>query len=176
MYAGQIAELLEMEKSHGLVNADHHVFHYEDAPKGKNHLRTAYLTFGSRLIGTTMGTNGFEQEHGVTLVAVSRRGSRIEQMPREVVLQAGDTLLLECVKELKTDTKAISHDLQFFESDDIPNIGAGTIVSSLIMIAMVALSAFGVLPLLHSAVLAVFAMLIFRCCSPEQAMRAIFIK
>jgi len=173
VYAGQISELLELEMTHHLVNADHPVFHYNDAPKSGHRLRTAYITFGSPLIGTTMGTNGFEKEHKVTLVAVSRRGSRIEQMPREVVLRAGDTLLLECVHELKADTQAMSRELQFFESEDIPNIGAGTIISSLIMIAMVALSALGVLPLLQSAILAVFAMLIFRCCSPEQAMRSI---
>jgi di/tricarboxylate transporter len=173
VYAGQIGELLELEDSHHLVNADHHVFHYEDAPKSTHSLRTAYLTFGSHLIGTTMGTNGFEKEHKVTLVAVSRRGSRLEESPRDVVLQAGDTLLLESVKEWNTDTKAMSRDLHFFESEEIPNIGWGTLFSSLVMIAMVTLSALGVLPLLQSAILAVFAMLIFRCCSPEQAMRSI---
>ena len=173
VYAGQIGDLLEMEMSHGLVNADHHVFRYNDAPKGKQNLRTAYITFGSHLIGTTMGTNGFEKEHKVTLVAVSRRGSRIEQMPREVVLRAGDTLLLESLNELKSDTQSMSNDLHFFESEDLPNIGVRTLISSLIMIAMVTLSALGVLPLLQCAVLAVFAMFIFRCCSPEQAMRSI---
>ena len=173
VYAGQIGDLLEMEMSHGLVNADHHVFHYNDAPNGKHNLRTAYITFGSHLIGTTMGTNGFEKEHKVTLVAVSRRGSRIEQMPREVVLRAGDTLLLESLNELKSDTQSMSNDLHFFESEDLPNIGVRTLISSLIMIAMVTLSALGVLPLLQCAILAVFAMFIFRCCSPEQAMRSI---
>ncbi|MBQ2170133.1 MAG: SLC13 family permease [Paludibacteraceae bacterium] len=173
VYAGQIGELLELEQTHGLVNADHHVFRYSDATKGKHTLRTAYITFGSSLIGTTMGTNGFEKEHRLTLVAVSRRGSRIEQSPREVVLQAGDTLLLESINELKTDTKAMSRDLHFFDSEEIPNISWRTFVSSMIMIAMVALSALGVLPLLQCAILAVFAMFIFRCCSPEQAMRSI---
>jgi len=67
----------------------------------------------------------------------------------------------------------MSRDLHFFESEEIPNIGWGTLFSSLVMIAMVTLSALGVLPLLQSAILAVFAMLIFRCCSPEQAMRSI---
>ena len=171
VYAGQIGELLELEMSHGLVNADHHVFHYEEASMGKRHLRTAYINFGSSLIGTTMGTNGFEREHKVTLVAVSRRGNRIEESPREVKLEAGDTLLFESINELTADTKAMSHDLHFFESDDIPNIGWGTLCSSLIMIAMVTLSALGVMPLLQCAILAVFAMLLFRCCTPEQAMR-----
>ena len=173
IYAGQITELLELEKTHGLVNADHHVFHYKDAVKGAHHLRTAYVTFGSDLIGTTMGTNGFEKEHKVTLVAVSRRGNRIEQSPREVVLNAGDTLLLESMNEFNIDTKVLSRDLHFFESEEIPNTGIGTLISSCIMIAMVALSALGVMPLLQSAVLAVFAMFIFRCCTPEQAMRSI---
>ncbi len=173
VYAGQIGELLELEETHGLVNADHPVFHYNDAARGKHSLRTAYITFGSSLIGTTMGTNGFEKEHQVTLVAVSRRGSRIEESPRNVVLKAGDTLLLESLNELKTDTKHLSRDLHFFESEEIPNIGWGTLFSSLIMIAMVTLSACGVLPLLQCAILAVFAMFIFRCCTPEQAMRSV---
>ena len=173
VYAGQISELLELEDSHGLVNADHHVFHYDDAPKSRHHLRTAYINFGSHLIGTTMGTNGFEKEHKVTLVAVSRRGSRIEESPRNVKLKAGDTLLLESVNELIADTKAMSRDLHFFESEEIPNTGWGTLFSSMIMIAMVALSALGVMPLLQCAILAVFAMFLFRCCTPEQAMRSI---
>jgi len=173
IYAGQIGDLLELEMSHGLVNADHPVFHYDDAPKSAQHLRTAYINFGSHLIGTTMGTNGFEKEHGVTLVAVSRRGMRLEESPREVKLEAGDTLLLESVKEFKTDTKAMSRDLHFFESEEIPNIGWRTFVSSAVMIAMVALSAFNVMPLLECAILAVFAMLILRCCTPEQAMRSV---
>jgi len=173
IYAGQIEDLLALERSHGLVNADHPVFHYEDAQKSKLRLRTAYINFGSHLIGTTMGTNGFEKDHGVTLVAVSRRGSRIEESPREVKLEAGDTLLLEGVKEFNADTKAMSRDLHFFDSEDIPNIGWGTFVSSAIMIGMVALSAFNVLPLLECAILAVFAMFLFRCCTPEQAMRSI---
>ena len=173
IYAGQIAELLEVEQTHGLVNADHPVFHYNEASQSKHFLRTAYINFGSHLIGTTMGTNGFEKEHKLTLVAVSRRGQRLEQSPRAVKLEAGDTLLLEGLKELQTDTQMMSRDLRFFESDEIPNIGWGTLVSSLIMISMVALSALGVMPLLQCAILAVFAMLIFRCCTPEQAMRSI---
>ena len=173
VYAGQIGELLDLERSHGLVNADRPVFHYEDAPKSRLRLRTAYVTFGSHLIGTTMGTNGFEKEHKVTLVAVSRRGERIEESPRNVELRAGDTLLLESVNELKVDTQVMQRDLHFFESADLPNIGWGTIFSSLIMIAMVTLSALGVMPLLECAILAVFAMFIFRCCTPEQAMRSV---
>jgi len=63
--------------------------------------------------------------------------------------------------------------LHFFDSDDIPNMGVGTLVSTVIMIAMVTLSALGVLPLLQCAFLAAAAMLLCRCCNLEQAMKAI---
>ena len=63
--------------------------------------------------------------------------------------------------------------LHFFDSDNVPNIGRGTLVSTAIMIAMVALSAFGIMPLLQCAFLAAAAMLICRSCNMEQAMRAI---
>ena len=176
IYAGQIEELLELKKSHGLVSADHHVFQYSEIGSHQQ-LRTAYVTFGSSLIDTTMGSNNFEHDHQMTLVAVSRRGRRIEESPRDVVLQAGDTLLLESPSRthspLGGSKATLNSDLHFFDSDEVPNISSKTIVSTFIMIAMVALSALGVMSLLQCAFIAAAAMLVFRCCSPDQAMRAI---
>jgi len=57
--------------------------------------------------------------------------------------------------------------------DEVVNVGSGTLISSLIMLAMVVLSALNVLPLLQCAILAAFAMLFTRCCSPDQAMKAV---
>jgi di/tricarboxylate transporter len=172
VYAGQIDEILEMAKSHQLVSADHHVFSMNEVEKNRR-LHTAYVTFGSSLIGTTIGGSTFEKDNNLILVAVARRGKRINEVPRQVTLQAGDTLLFICPRNMKINTVALSSDLQFFDSAEVPNIGRGTIVSTVIMIAMIALSALGVLPLLQCAFLAAAAMLLFRCCNAEQAMRAI---
>jgi di/tricarboxylate transporter len=107
------------------------------------------------------------------LAAVSRLGERIQEAPRKVKLQAGDTLLLICPKNFSPDTTSLKSDLCFFDSDNVPNIGSGTIVSMIIMISMVVISALGIMPLLQCAFLAAAAMLVFRCCNMEQAMRAI---
>ncbi len=155
VYAGQIGELLELEQTHGLVNADHHVFHYDDVNKEKHYLRTAYITFGSSLIGTTMGTNGFEKEHKLILVAVSRRGSRIEESPRSVVLKAGDTLLLESASEQKTDSQRMASDLHFFESEEIPNIDYRTLISTVIMLAIAEKLGYEPFPFLIALMIAV---------------------
>ena len=172
VYAGQIDELIDMAYHHQLVSADHHVFSIKELDSNAQ-LRTAYVNFGSSLIGTTIGGSRFEKDNNVTLAAVARRGERIREAPRNVVLQAGDTLLLVCPKNVKVNTATLTKDLHFFDSDQVPNIGSGTLISSAIMIAMVVLSALKVLPLLQCAFLAAIAMLVFRCCTPDQAMKAI---
>ena len=171
VYAGRIDELIDIASSHKLVSADHHIFSIDEVDDYRLH--TAYITFGSRLIGTTIGGSTFEKDNNVMLAAVARRGERINEAPRNVVLQAGDTLLLVCPKQINFNTNTLKNDLHFFDSADVPNIGYGTLISTAIMIAMVALSAFGVMSLLQCAFLAAAAMLICRCCNMEQAMRAI---
>ncbi len=172
VYAGQIDEIIDMALSHQLVSAERHVFTMSEVDNNRQ-LRTAYVNFGSSLIGTTIGGSTFEKDNNLMLVAVARRGKRINQGPRQVVLQAGDTLLFICPKHLNVNTAALTADLHFFDSEEIPNIGRGTLVSTFIMIAMVALSALGVMPLLQCAFLAAAAMLICRCCNMDQAMKAI---
>ena len=171
VYAGRIDELLEMAHKHKLVSADHHIFSINEVDDYRLH--TAYITFGSSLIGTTIGNSTFEKDNNVMLAAVARRSERINQAPRNVVLQAGDTLLLVCPKHINFNTTTLKNDLHFFDSEDVPNIGNGTLVSTAIMIAMVVLSATGVMPLLQCALLAAAAMLVCRCCSMDQAMKAI---
>ena len=172
IFAGQVDEILDLRQSHGLVNADHVVFAMDELDPNRQ-LRTAYVTFGSSLINKTIGESTLEKDNNMILVAVSRRGQRIEQAPRDVVFQAGDTLLLECPPANDIQTEKLASTLQFFDSNQVPNIGKKTLISTTIMTAMVVLSALNVLPLLQSAFLAAMAMLIFRCCNPDQAMKDI---
>ena len=172
VFAGQIDEILDLKKSHGFVNADHHVFTMSEV-SGDRQLRTAFVTFGSSLINTKIGSSTFEHDNNMVLVAVARRGNRINQSPHEVVLQAGDTLLFECPPNINIHTEHLSSQLQFFDSAQVPNIGKKTIISTTIMILMVVLSALNVMPLLQCAFIAAMAMLVFRCCNVDQAMKAI---
>ena len=172
IFSGQIDEILDLKHSHGLVSADHHVFTLSEIDSSRQ-LRTAYVTFGSSLIGKSIGGTTFEKDNGLVLVAVARRGERIKQSPREVVLQAGDTLLLDCPPNMKINESSLTAKLHFFDSDQVPNIGKKTLISTTIMMAMVVLSALNVIPLLQCAFLAAIAMLIFRCCNVDQAMKAI---
>ena len=171
VFAGRVEEILNLRKSHGLVNADHPVFTVDELDK-KRLLRTAYIMQGCELAGKRLSETTLEHDYQFTLVAVARQGERIRKSPRDIELRAGDSLLIESTRGAKNTV--IIRGLQFFESSSlIPNIGSKTLVSSLIMLAMIVLSSLEIMPLLQSAMLAAFAMLVFRCCTPTQAMKAI---
>jgi Trk K+ transport system NAD-binding subunit len=172
LYTGQIDEILELKDTHNLVVSDHPIRSMKEI-NNNYELRVAYVNFYSKLIGETIGDSTIERDNNVILVAVARRGKRIDAAPREVVLQAGDTLLFECPLKTNTYASNLSSMLQFTEFQEVVKIGPNTIVSSLIMTAMMVLTALNVVSLLQGTVLAALAMLVFRCCTINQAMDSI---
>ncbi len=170
VYAGRIEEILELKATHELAVADHHIFSVKETEGRNSQLRTASVPYGSRLIGKTIGDSTLERDYNLILVAVARRGERIEAVPREVVLRMGDTLLFECPRKMKAYSERLSAMLQFSEFQEVVETGPGTIVSALIMTAMMLLTALNVVSLLEGTVLAALAMLVCRCCSIGKVM------
>ena len=173
VYAGQINEILELKRSHGLVAADHHVWSINEIDT-KRKMRTAYVRFGSDLIGTKMTESTFEHENDVVLVAVARQGKRVDGQPREIRLQAGDSLLLECPpnsdNQIEQDNK---RRLTFFDSHFVPQIGQRTVIAAVVLLMMFLLSSFHVMPLMATTMLAAGAMLFFRCCRIDRVTKYI---
>ena len=173
IYSGQINELLELKRTHDLVVADHHVYSISEIDNNRK-MRTAYIGFGSDLIGSRMSENKFEHRTDMVLVAVARQGRRVDQQPREVTLEAGDTLLLECPpkddREIEQITKG---SLTFFNSHFVPQLGKKTIIASVILLVMFLLSSFHVLPLMATTMLAAGSMLIFKCCRMQKVVNYI---
>lgn len=173
IFSGQIDSILELKDSHGFTAAPQYVFSLDDQDKNRQ-LYTANVKRSSQLIGKSMDSINFEEHNNAALVAIVRQGERINANPRSVKLERGDTLLLECPKaQGKTFQKAASDDLRFFDSEDIANIGKKTALSAAIMLGMILLSSFNVMTLLQSCFLAAFAMIVTRCCTPEQAWKSI---
>ena len=160
VYTGQIDEILELKETHDLVVSDHHI-------------RSMSEIFDSRLIGETVAESGLEKDYNLILVAVARRGRRIEAPPREVKLQPGDTLLFECPRQTNVFAGHLSSLLQFSDFQEVIKVSPKAIVAALIMSAMMVLTALNVVTLLHGTVLAALAMLATGCCSINQAMDSV---
>lgn len=173
IYAGQIHEMLELKRTNGLVAADHHVYSISEIDTDRR-MRTAYVGFGSDLIGTRMSDNGFERRTDMVLVAVARQGRRVEGQPREVVLEAGDTLLFECPPKDDRETEDLTRDsLTFFDSHFVPHLGPKTIVAAVILLVMFVLSVTHVMSLMATTMLAAGAMLLMKCCRMNKVTKYI---
>lgn len=164
IYAGQINDLLDLKRTHGLVAADHHVWNINEIDT-KRRMRTAYVTFGSELIGKSMAHSSFERRNNVVLVAVARQGHRVEGMPREISLQAGDTLLLECPAKGESQLEqANRRSLKFFDSQFVPQLGPKTVTSAIILTLMFLISSFKILPLITASMFAAGVLMMAGCC------------
>lgn len=177
VFSGNVEDILELRKTHHLVSADRPVFTVSELDT-RRQLVTAYIMPECSLVGKRLSETTIENDNQFTLVAVARRGERISQAPRDIELKVGDSLLLECAPVTHRSNPANPlhqiRGLQFVENDSVtPRIGVKTLISSLIMIGMIVLSSLKIMTLLQSAFLAAAAMLIFRCCTPSQAMKSI---
>lgn len=164
VYTGFVNNLLELRDHHGLVNATHHVFSVNEIDQNRQ-LQMVNINAESPLIGKRLCDSSFEDDNEVVLVAVAREGQRLMGLPREIVLHAGDTLLLEG-RKLKPEH--FTENLDFFDSVLLAHSGKRTIASSLIMLLMIVLAVFHIMPLLKSAMLAVMLMVICQCLSIKQ--------
>ena len=173
IYSGQINEILELKRTRGLVAADHHVYSISEIDNNRR-LRTAYVGFGSDLIGSRMSDNEFEHRTDTVLVAVARQGKRVDMQPREVELEAGDTLLLECPPKTDREIEVITKgSLTFFDSHFVPQLNKKTIYSAIILVAMFILSSFHIMPLMATTMLAAGAMLVLKCCRAQNVTKYI---
>lgn len=170
VYSGDVTSILHLRQTHGLVNANHIVFNTKEEDARKRKLQMATIDFASPLIGKSMSEVNFEDRQNIVLIAVAREGACMTEIPRNIKLRPGDTLLLEGDKLLPENFQG---SLNFFDSYVLPQDGHKTVLATFILLAMVVLAVFQVMPLLNSCLLAIMAMLIIRCLSIEQLQNAI---
>ncbi len=124
----------------------------------------------NKFIGETLGYAGLLDVKGGKLIKMHRFDNIAVPIDKDEFIMGGDHMVfagnIKDILELQN-----THGL--VKGEEVLNIGPKTIVSTIIMIAMVTLSALGVMPLLQCAFIAAAAMLLLRCCTPTQAMKAI---
>ena len=171
IFSGDVEKILALREAHQLVNATHHIFSLDEVDLNRK-LRMVTVGYKSAFIGSCMCNTSFEEDNNLVLVAIAREGEVVKGSPREVDMKAGDTLLLECSQRFKVDGYS-KYNLLEMDSTSLYKPDVRTLYSSLIMIAMVAVSSLGYLTLLQAAFIAAFAMIACRFCTIEQARESI---
>lgn len=135
---------------------------------------------GSNLPGQTLADIHLrEQMQRSSLIGLVHFDGEVEQITDStdhdtVFLMGGDTLIFTGDrKEVLAIGRNLNMDCDIMDREPEQQQGLRTLLSSMIMLGMVLLSAFDILPLLHCCFIAALLMLITRCCNIQQAKKAI---
>lgn len=135
-----------------------------------------HVLANSNLPGQTLGDIRLQQYcERCRLIGIVRfDGEVVSDVQEEEFLMGGDTLIFTGDRKAVLGIgKVLGMECDPIDKEDEVRIGSRTVVSSLILLVMVLLSAFEVLPLLNCCFIAALLMLLTRCCNIRQAKKAI---
>ena len=173
VFAGIVESVVDLQRIRGLAPATDQVFKL-DAPRTNRSLVEAVVSRANPLVGMTIREGEFRTRYNAAVIAVARMGERIRQKIGDIVLQAGDTLLLEARASFAGQHR---NSRDFFlvsqVEDSAPVRHERAWVSLAILAAMVGVVTAGGLSMLNAAMLAAGGMILTRCTSASTALRAI---
>ena len=94
LFVGVVESIVELQRIRGLVPATEDVFHLK-APRPQRCLIEAVVSNTCPLVGMTIRDSRFRSHYNAVVVAVARNGERLHQKIGDIVLHAGDVLLVE---------------------------------------------------------------------------------
>ena len=127
----------------------------------------------SSLIGRTLKTLDFRRRFNAIVLAVQRKEQTLRKKLNAVRLQFGDSLLIQA---RPAELAALRADPDFIVLDEVeaPSLRKGKAPIALAVVAVaIALAAFDVFPILHTAIAGCVALILTRCLSVEQAYVAV---
>ena len=127
----------------------------------------------SQMVGRTLQRANFSRRFGGRVLALQRRGKVIRERIYDIRLDGGDTLLLQCAQEDVGHIMASEDLVLINELTDLHVRRDRAIVALAIIVAVVAVAALRILPVLSAALLGAVAMVLSGCITLEQAYKAI---
>lgn len=121
-------------------------------------------------INKTVKESGFRSRYQAAILSISRGGDRLSGKVGNMVLRSGDTLLLE-TSQAFVEQYQYRRDFMLVSplQDSTPPDFRKAPVATLILVAMVAINAFGLLSVLEAAFVAAGLLLATRCVSVNRA-------
>jgi di/tricarboxylate transporter len=173
VFVGIVDSVLDLQKLRGLRPATNQVFKL-DAPRSERCMIEAVVSPNNPLVGQTIRDGCFRAVYNAAVIAVARQGERLRQKIGDIVLQPGDTLLLEAHPSF-ADQQRNSRDFFLVSrlEDSTPPGHEKAWLAIAILVAMVVVAGFEWLSMVHVGLLAAGAMLVTGCCNANTARRSI---
>jgi di/tricarboxylate transporter len=176
VFAGVVESVVDLQKIRGLKPATDQVFKL-NAPRAQRCLIEAVVSNSCPLVGRSIREGRFRTVYQAAVIALARNGERVRKKIGDIVLQAGDTLLLEAHPWF-VERHRNSRD--FFLVSQVENSTPPrhdrAVYAVAILAGMVLAVAAGLLSMLNAALLAAALMVLSRCVSGAEARRSIDVK
>jgi di/tricarboxylate transporter len=191
VFVGIVDSVIDLQKIRGLAPATNQLFKL-DAPRSQRCLIEAVASNSCPVVGRTIRDGRFRSVYNAVVLAVARHGERISGKIGDIVLRAGDTLLLEAPPAFHLEHR---NSRDFFLVSRLENSlpperkkAALALGILLAMVAVVTLSesfgpvtislgnhtlALGQISMFKGALIAAVLMILCGCCNVEQARRSI---
>jgi di/tricarboxylate transporter len=172
-FVGVIDAVVDLQKIRGLRPATKQIAKL-DEPRPQRCLVEAVVAPRCPLVGRTIRDGRFRTVYNAVVIAVARDGERIRRKIGDIVLQPGDTLLLEARPSFVERERNSRH---FYLVSRVENSSPPrhdrAVAAVLILFGMVLAATFEWLPMIAAAMLAGGLMLLTRCCTGAAARRSV---
>lgn len=176
VFVGNSSAVRELHQFPGLRPATEQTFKVDDAG-GRRTLIEVVLSRFSPAIGRTLVDSAFRSRYNAAVIAISHHGQRLHRKPGDVVLQPGDTLLIETDNGFLERHGRSPGFLLASEIDGLARIDRENAVTALVIVGlMVAANALLGVNILLSALGAAIAAIAMRCVSLVELRRNLDIR
>ena len=173
VFVGIVESVVDLKKIRGLIPADDQVFKL-NASQTQRCLIEAVVSDRCPLVGRTIRDGNFRSVYNAAVLAIARGGKRLNEKLGNVVLQSGDTLLLESHTGFSNQQK---NSQDFFLVSSVENSAPVRFgrawAALLIMIGMVSVVSAGILDIMTASMASAGLMIAARCCTGTEARRSI---
>ena len=173
VFAGVVESVVDLQRIRGLKPATEQVFKLDSSQEDRI-LTEAVVSDSSPLVGKSIREGRFRTLYNAAVIAVARNGERLNKKVGDIVLRAGDTLLLVS-KPTFVEQQRNSREFYLvssLEGTQPPRHDRAPVAAAILVGMVVAVTA-GWLSMLQAAMLAAALMLITRCTTGNIARRAV---
>ncbi len=173
VFAGVLDSVVDLQRMRGLTRIPESATAINTSVTNRQ-LIEAVVSSRCPLVGTSIREGEFRSYYNAAVVAVARGGERLKGKIGDIVLEPGDTLLLETDEDFLLRQRNSSH---FFLVSGVENSQPvrrdRAWVALALMVGMVTIAALGWLDLLTAAFITAGWMIALGCCSLNQARQSV---
>ena len=173
VFVGIIESVVDLQKTRGLEPATNQVYKI-DEPRPNRRLVEAVVSDTCPIIGQTIRRGQFRSRYNAAVIAVARNGQRLQGKIGDIVLQAGDTLLLEARASF-AEQRRNSRDFYLvsqIEDSAPPRHDKAPLALALLGLMVLAVT-LTPMSMLNAALIVTGLMLMTGCCTAPAALRSV---